>query len=402
MGVVLSSAAKAAVCISGLIFILNVMVLWESHAQDVTETSFEAVEALNLFQPDDPFFGHGEIYSSETILQEFKLFSGKPFDDPRLAFRFLIPKGWVAEPVMRQQSPALTPFTPTRLTVFRGPLSAAGTPFLELDAFQLDYDITALDWLRTILLPRGYEPERMKAFSDHRAEAETSFIYGSNQTFRGRAIAIIHGNIVHFLHYAAPAVLFKERRDRYGVIAASLDMPSPSQDVIEPRFSLNIGDGFFYHYPATWQLGESGKLENGFSRAELFNFNALGEVDGLIHLEAQTKADNGENPQKLEQVHLRLDEYGVEIGERLSEEDHSLTGKASYSPAENQTLNVYEAATNNMSGPHEVWILTRDDQKHFRSLTLVTPDRHESPASWARNRRALEIMAMSWLKPAEK
>jgi hypothetical protein len=338
-----------------------------------------------MTQTDFPI---GQNFSEKELKERFHLIKDMPYNNPELAYKILIPKGWESESI-QAESKDLNPNTLKPLGIFKGPEDGGANPFVQIQAVQLLREITAANWLRHYAIATERELLAIKPISDRFADSVMEFSI-QGHPFTARVTASIDGDRLFFLFNLALASTYPKYEEIFGVPVVSFNLQKMSgKPSIENRLSYNLNDIIRFTYPESWKYrAVTEKHPKGREAADLFSFDPDGNLCGRMRVKT---VDKGFSSGVEEQIEDTLSEYGdgnVIVDDLLESVEVEIG-------SDRFDTGVVKAFSGHIEGNEirqEVWVAVIEDPKYYMVVSLLTPFREQGFYLWAINRRAYDIV----------
>lgn len=333
------------------------------------------------------YFPTGETLSKDEVKRQFDLIKETPFDNEKLAYKILMPKGWVGETILAP-SKDLNTEKLKPLGIYKGPDKGGANPFVQIQAIQLTREITAANWLRHYAMVTDRKMIAIKPLSVHFADCVMEYTIDGAK-FIGRATALINSNRLFFLLTLALADLYEEYEETFGVCIVSFGLQNLSRDQsIEKHLPYELKGIVRFRYPESWKYREITETPEGKEAVDLFNFDPDNNICGKIRVKSVEKRVSTGVDSQIEDTLEEYREANITPGE-LVEVVNVEIGAERF---ESAIVNVYKGEIEGNDILQEMWIAVIEDPQYYFVVTLLTPFREQLFFYWAINRRAFDII----------
>lgn len=327
------------------------------------------------------------------------LYEGVPYNDSMLAYKVRVPNDWEKAPEQGSSNFLLSNKLYSELAVFHGPPSILGRSHLQINAVNLEYQLTAEEWFLIHILEEGYTTEGMVVHSKDKVEA-LLIIMDGDVSYVVRTMAFINGKRAIYAEYYVPLVLWNEERSMQEQVMASLEIVNPKEEIVENLLAFQFLDIADIKYPESWEVRAkplrsvermSTKIVNIRETADKVG-RVQGETQGQVDATLVASAAAESLIKEIENYKKSLEGTGMLVGDKIE----SIDG-LSYN--ENVDFGFTEAykgidSTSDFID-YELWFTVMVAGNYYYFITLLTPARNETFAVWARNIESYKIMVES-------
>lgn len=326
-------------------------------------------------------------FEQETILHE-----AKPTEDDYLEYSIRVPSDW-------QQGKTLggiggvtinTKIFQELLQLYSPPRVVGSRSMLTVKALELEYKLTAEQWLLKHLVSQGATIEGFVAHSDTHAEA-LKVIVDRSISYVVRSSVYMNGKRVVLVEYSSPVEFWKDEKVMQAQVVNSFTFKKKEErNAVEEMDSFTLLDLATVHYPSSWQLRMSNLLSIERLDAALLNLPVLVEgddfesasLDGKIDFSLVSAYTAESLEAEIEIFNDNLKENGIEKGEEVEFKDDFTFHDA----FEYARVNVYAASVDgDKANNYELWIAELSAEDYFYFITLLTPTRDDDFFLWSRN-----------------
>ncbi len=331
-----------------------------------------------------------KLMSEEEFIKATKPIRKKPYGQDVLEYTIRIPKGWIEREDKSSSNFLLSEKIFLELNVFYSKPTPYGRSRIEIEALNLEGNLTAEQWYLKYILEGGYTTEGFVTHSERKVESLMVSVE-KDFTYYLRTLVWLNGDKVIMVKYYVPSQFIREQAPMQEQVLKSFsllnDIERSKSDFKTYRF-LDIAS---MKYPSFWKV--YAKPLRNVDRMEVSLLNLL-EVAGKFNRKKQVS-----NEGKMEifvvaasqyetlvdevaKYRQKIESTGMLIGDKLELKD-----KIEYD--ENIDFAITEAynaldSTNNLS-EYELWFTVSVGGNYYYFFTLLTPSRNERFGLWAEN-----------------
>ena len=355
-----------------------------AHAQKMLEDFLKPM-------PELPSIPQEEFEKSSTLYKE------SPADDPKLAYSVRLPKKW-----NKQENSALAGISISNRVLgeidrFYGPVRVGERSYFSVQAMELEYKLTAEQWLVLHLLENGYTIEGIEKIDDSRVEVIYVLI-DRDITYIASAVAQVSGSRVVFAQYVVPADAWEQEAPVAQRVMKSFSLDKIDDGFVEPMTPYRFLDVAELQYPNSWEL--KAKPLRSADRMSI----------GLLNVEEKNKYSSKRILKGKMEAHL-LTEYIIsDIDDDIEsfirdtsidqlriqdviEEFEDFTVDENMEIVE---IKAYEAIDKTQAvKAYEYWLAVMHAGEYYYFVTLLTPSRDEDYFSWARNTQTFRVLVQN-------
>jgi len=329
-------------------------------------------------------FPVGQNFSKQELKAQFHLIKSIPYNNPELAYKILIPKGWENE-ALQAESKDLNPNTLKPLGIFKGPAEGGANPFIQIQAVQLLREITAANWLRHYAVATERKIIAMKPVSNNFSDSIMEFQIQA-YPFTARATASIDGNRLFFLLNLALSSTYPKYKEIFGVPVASFNLQKLSgKPSIEKPLSYNLKNIVRFAYPGSWQCRPlTEKRPKGKEAVDLFSYDPEGNLCGRIRVKTVEKAISKNTETQIQDTMAEYRDGNIIAGKLLE----SIEVEIGAERFDSAVVKAYRAQIEGNEIEQELWIAVIEEPKYSIIVSLLTLFREQAFYIWAINHRA--------------
>lgn len=341
-----------------------------------------------------------DTLSEEQFLKDTVEYREKPYNDAYLDYMIRLPRDWKkgAEEWESIKNPKETGTKETQLlsrrvlgkiTKYYGSPRLDATSYLEINALELDYEITTKNWMLHHIYNRGFTLEGLEEINERRVEVLYVLVQ-DHIPYVVRTVAEINGLRMVLVSYYVPEQYWEEEKAMQEKVVGSFKFTDPEKVRIELTRTYPFLDLLRFDYPASWKLiapniysmdGMDVRLINAFDTVTM-----NGQID--VHI-FSTELDTT-LAQEVGFLRDELSESGLNIGKLLEIPDsYKIQSHMTFSRVE-----VYDAEFDKSKNlfPQEYWLALMAEDRFYYIVTMLTPSRSSDFYIWARNSEAFQMV----------
>jgi hypothetical protein len=341
--------------------------------------------------PDIKFFPQAE-FEAATELHE-----GMPGGDVALSYKFRLPVGWESMgdsgAVGRYQ---ISNKVLGEILRFYGPPVIDTRSYFSLQAINLEYKLTAQQWLLQFLLSNGYTIQGINEIDENRAEALYVKVEDS-VTYVIRAVAQINGKRIVVAQYFMPADNWDDEKQMQAQVISTFSLTHPIVEPVEEMRKYHFLDIAQFQYPASWEIKYSPLTNIERMHFDLLNVaseleaekNNKKTLNGRIQVDIASYEAVSSVEDELDALKSSLSKIGLVIGEKI-DAPVNLKFADGVRFVNSSVYNAVDSDSNMLR--YEYWITTVEAGDYYYFINLVTPSRDEEFFVWARNTETYKII----------
>lgn len=341
-----------------------------------------------------------KLMSEEDFNSKTKYYNKTPYDQDVLAYSIRVDKNWIEAESRSSSNFSLSEKLFTELNKFYSKPSIHGRSRLEIQALNLDGNLTAEQWYIKFILEGGYTTEGMVVHGENKVES-LMIIMEKDTSYYLRTLITLNGNKVIMAQYYVPANVIKYEAVMQAQVLKSFKISS----YVERKFTemqnfrmLDIAEIF---YPEAWKaipkpIRSTERLNLSIiNLKESTTINSQGvrktesAAEGKLEIELVSSAVKTTLLEEIVEFKKGIESTNIIIGDKLSTlEEQDYNEVMDFGITE-----VYKGidAVSNKSD-YEVWFTVMVGGNYYYLLTMVTPSRNDAFATWAENTQHYRIM----------
>lgn len=328
-----------------------------------------------------------------------------PFNNKSLAYKVRIPKGWIKAEGGNSENSDINKKVFDEVARFYSPPRLDKRSVIRIQAIQLEYKLSAEQWLTKFLLSQGYAIESFESYGENRAEAFVVHVIKDTQN-AVRTVAQINGKQVLLLQYFLPITHWEDERQVQMEVLKSLAPLNPVTELVEPMLSFQFLDIAEFKYPESWELKSKPVRSVDRMGVELFNVaskkkvkkKTITAIDGKIDIKLVSLFAAQNLQEEIDRQKAEFEESGLQLKEIIELYDDFKTSVEFQFAA----VDVYEAVDqSDKLIDYELWFGTFVQGEYLYFVSLLTPSRTDDYFVWARNTQTYRTV-IELLKPQKK
>lgn len=333
----------------------------------------------------------------DKFLENSNLYTEEPKGDKYLSYTVRLPKQWdrysdrfdyenkaEAEASLKRRILG-------KVSEYHGPQRILGTSRFEVYAEDLQFEVSAENWIVEMLLRRGYSLQGVKSYGNEKAEVEY-VVFIRDTPYVVRSIARVTGRRIIVASYFCPDAYWKFERPYQQYAIESFTLTNPERIKIVSTKSYAFLDILEFDYPASWKLVAPNIYSIDGMEAKLIRSVDDKTLEGEIGINVFSTQLNTTLAKELEYVKESLDFLNLKVGDFLEPRDEYVFGDhIIYNKVE-----VYKAVHKTGAvRDHEYWVAIMKEPRYYYIITMVSPSRNGEYYSWARNAEAFKVLLQS-------
>ncbi len=340
--------------------------------------------------PEIPVMDKAEFNEKTDALRK------KPYGQEVLEYEIRVPKGWTEMDEVSSNF-KMSDKLFSDLNTFIGPPTVFGRSRIDIQALNLDVNLTAVQWYLRYILEGGYTTEGFVVHDDDMVEA-LMIVMEKDYTFYLRTKVIINGAKVIIARYYVPVNIMKEKASMQAAVLDSFNIinkhPREDMEMYDFRF-LDVAE---LKYPMNWKVVASPPRSVDRMDIALLNVREVKDTygrvessltEGKLDVTIVSSAVNNSLVEEVREYKKKIESTGMLIGEKLE-----FDGKVSYGRDIDFGLTeVYKGLDSaNSSTEYEFWYTLMVGGNYYYFMMLLTPSRNENFAVWAENTQNYRAM----------
>lgn len=333
------------------------------------------------------------------------LYEDVPAGDEALSYRFRLPADW-----KRPEDSALTSYQISNkilgeIVRYYGPPVIDKRSYFTLQAINLEYQLSAQQWLLQYLLSNGFTIQGIKEHNFKRAEALYVKVIEST-TYVIRAVAQMNGRRVVMAQYFMPADNWEGEKQMQAQVMKTFELTYPITESVEEMTKYHFLDIAEFQYPVSWEFRAAPMKGADRMSFELLNIQSEQKIDwknyktldGRIQVDIVSYDSADSVPGEIDNLKRGLAKINLAVGDKFETFDDFKFSNELNAGA----VDVYKAIDNqNSLLNYEYWIVPLEAGDYYYFVSLITPSRDDDFFIWARNTQAYALI-LSLIRPLDE
>jgi hypothetical protein len=341
--------------------------------------------------------------SEVDFLAQTQPLKEEPLGDKFLSYQMRMPLGWTKSTSTEREgligntnaNNGLSARILGIVTKYYGPNRIDNVDFFQIEAMNLDYELSVRNWFLNYVFTRGFTLQGMEKVGEQAIEAQyVTLVDDAAYVFRVRAEA--NGPRVVLISYAVPEKYWEKERGMQERVIRSFQFLSPEKSVNQNTRTYAFLDLLRFDYPAGWRLIAPNIYSTDGMDAKLISTQDKKTVSGEIDLRIISTELDTSLAEEVGYLKEDIQERGLKIGSLIEVLDGDFTFKDHilYNRVE-----VYEAKDESRKiQDHEMWLAVLVEDRYYYIITMLTPGRNSDFYTWAKNSEAFQVVVES-LRP---
>lgn len=347
-----------------------------------------------------------DTYTKEKFEAESDLYQEMPYGDKYLEFSIRLPKGWSkgsegwkalengekdkdadkGEVLSTGKAAAVSGGGSRILGKLRKYFGSdlVGIPsYIDISAVDLEFDLSARNWLINYVQARGLTLEALEEISDTRAEA-LYIIFDKDTSYVVRTAAEINGSRVVLVSYYLPEVRWNDERAVQEKVISSFNFKKPDKTKVEVTRTYSFLEMLRFDYPSTWRLLAPNINTVDTMEARLINSGINETLNGEISFHIISTEIDTTLAQEVNDIKDDIVDMGFDIGDMIEVmEDYKFNTSYLFF----NRVEVYKIPPKKKARlrAHELWLAVMAEDRYYIIITLISPSREDDFFNWSRN-----------------
>lgn len=355
----------------------------------------QAQGTLTVFEKDVPVYA---LEGADLVAFEAGVTAREsvPFQDELLAYGLNLPEDWRGA---NSFGYSLSGDVMVEIGRYNGPVKFnKASSFLTVQAMELDYQTSAVEWFVSDARSNGYSIQGAK---EHNADFVESLHIQlrRGESYVVRSLVYLNGSRLVRAAYFLPMDSWAEERGQQSHVMQSFKLLNIVQENSEDTKRYDFYDIASFEYPVSWEMFMRGQKTLDTMEASLIQYDAL-RVGGrrkLVNGRIELKVFSQFITESLEKEMTKHVEGLVDGGlvvQGFKDDTEKLLMSKNFS---NVRVQVYEVLdSKNPSRDTELWLVGMTAGDYFYVTSLLTPERTGHYDLWTRNIQAYKLMLSSF------
>lgn len=383
------------------IFVVSLFIVVSMFACDVIMAKGDpAPDIYSRFKKPMPELA---LMSDYDFISATKPITKKPYGDETLFFSMRIDKTW-DEGIDRSSSNfIMNEKLFLEISSYFSKPTIAGRSRIEIEALNIDSNLTAEQWYIKYILESGYTTEGMVTHNPNKIES-LIVIMEKDYSYYLRTLAYINGSRVILVKYYVPTHYIQEQAVMQAMVLATFKLTHNKERVQKEMKPYRILDIVEFRYPEDWKIYVKDVRSVDRLAASIFNTvdgvdmsgrENNSSIDGKVDILVISSVVGDTLIEEIAEYKKGVEAKGMLVGEKLVENyEFKYSDDMDFAITE-----VYRGidSTNNLS-EYEFWFSVLVGGNYYYIVMLLTPSRNEMFGVWAENTESYKIM-LTKVKP---
>lgn len=336
-----------------------------------------------------------DLLDNKKFTEETKPIKKKPYGDDSLAYSIRIPKDWTEREDKSSSNFILSEKLFLDLNVFYGNPTIMGRSRLEIEALNLEGNLTVEQWYLKYILEGGYAMEGFVVHNEDKVES-LMVIMEKDYSFYLRTLVTINGTKIIMVKYYVPVAFIQEQAAMQEQVLSSFKLSNAKERQLIGLEAYRFLDVAEISYPETWRVFAKTMRNVDVMNASIVNVKQddSGNIknsspDGKVDVTVVSSSIQSNLIEYVKEYKSNIEANGMLIGEKMKE-DYNFTYDESMDFAITEVYKGIDSA-NNMS-EYEFWSSILVGGNYYYFLMLLTPSRNENFSVWAENTQNYKII----------
>lgn len=353
-----------------------------------------ALEAVsNRFKkamPDIPVMDDAEF------LKNTKLVRKKPYDENVLAYSMRLPKNWEEGEDRSSSNFILSDKLFLELNTYYSKAKITGRSRIEIQAINLESNLTAEQWYIKYLLEGGYTNQGFVTHSNQKVEA-LMIVMEQDYSYYLRTLVVINGSKIIMIRYYIPVGHMNDMASMQAKVLESFKLQHEKERELSEMIAYRFLDVAEVKYPVTWKVFAKPMRSVDRMDVTIMNtkeFRSGGQesitTEGKVDILLVSSFVENSLIEEIADFKKNIQENGMLVGEKLPY-NVKLKHEKNIDFAITEIYKIVDSTQS--QADYELWFTVLVGGNYYYFLTLLTPSQVENYPVWAENTQNYKIMA---------
>ena len=339
------------------------------------------------------------LASKEAFEKATKLVEEVPRNDKALAYTMRIDNTWQKDQALGTQNSFFSEKLFSDVAAFTGKPTINGRSRIDIEAKNLDEDLTAKQWYIGYVVEQGNTIEGFVDHSDDRVES-LMVVIKRDYSYYLRTLVLVNGSKIIMVKYYVPIENFQQQAVMQEMVLSSFKLSHLKEREREEMLSHKLRNIAQVKYPADWKVFANSRDGKEVTIAnvkkivkhvgwEFHHQEVESSIEGKVYVMAAPRVDGEKLHEALEEYKRKIESEGIFFGTKIPDDTKfQYTGQAKSASTE-----VYEGTySKNAQGDYELWVSVMTGGNYNFFMLLLTPSRNDEFINWAGNTQAYKLM----------
>lgn len=348
----------------------------------VGDSNASEVDIFERFKKDMPEIAEMD---KEEFISKTRPIKDTPYNQKSLAYSIRIPKDWIATQQKSSGNFVLSEKLFLELNRFYGPASPFGRSRIEIEALNLDTNLTVEQWYLKYILEAGMTTEGLVVHNRDRVESLVVAMDGEFSYYL-RTLVVRNENKVIMAKYYVPVSFMQQEASMQQAVIGSFQILYQTErkqiDSNVYRF-LDVAE---VRYPKTWEVFSKPMRAVDYMDAALINVEGgrgtSSSSNGKVDITVVLQSDKRTLIEEIAAYKKKIQLNGLLVGDKIK-------GYGDFNHSKEMDFGISEVyrgidSTNNQS-EYEFWFSVLVGGNYYYLMMLLTPSRNDNFSIWANN-----------------
>ncbi len=365
---------------------------------------------LLIFSPAHAFTGKNKIpplagdvsISPEEFESRTELMNVTPQNDPSLAFKIRLPKGW--QPIETEGNSKQTGTDILRqVSAYVSPPRIEHRSLFRVSIIDVDSLILVDDWFIAYMLEMGFSIEGIQIKSPRLTNAQY-VVFENGEPYVARASVTMSGSRIVLAEYLVHQEVYQAERDEQIWAMSKFSLVTPNTGIPIPMKTFNFVDIAKFDYPGNWTIQAPDIIDIKRMESSIINpTKASKKKDGLssemvgrIDVSIISKGQGLTLTDEINLLNESLKRKNYKLGKYI--ETIPVTGLHPLISSSRLDAYAVEGVSQRIAG-YEYWVAVLQTKSRYYIIRLTTISRSENFKVWAENTETFKFL-LTTLGPA--
>jgi len=335
------------------------------------------------------------VMENDEFLEKTRLVQKTPYDEKVLAYSIRIPKDWEEGEDKSSSNFILSDKLFLDLNTYYSKAKITGRSRIEIQAINLESNLTAEQWYIQYLLAGGYTAQGFVTHSENKVEA-LMVVMEQDYSYYLRTLVLMNGSKIIMVRYYIPVAHMNELASLQAKVLESFKVRNVIARPLAETSTYRFLDVAELTYPAEWQVFT--KPLRSVDRMDVTIVNTkefrVGEerasvTEGKVEVMLISSFVENSLVEEVANYKKKIQADGMLVGEKLPFKVE-LTHVKSVDFGITEIYKMVDSAKS--QSDYELWFTVLVAGNYYYLLALLTPSQDENYPVWAENTQNYKIM----------
>ena len=377
------------------LFILSIMSLYTGLSANHAYAKYGDVDVFEWFKKPMPEL---PLANQEAFEKATKPVEEVPHNDEALAYSMRIKNTWQKDGGVGAQNTLFGKKLFLNVSSFVGKPTVYGRSRIDIEAKNLDEDLTAKQWYIGYVVEQGNTIEGFIDHSDNRIES-LMIVTRHDYSYYLRSLVLVNGSKIIMVKYYVPIENFLQQAVMQEMVLSSFSLTNIKERERGEMLSHKLRDIAQVKYPSGWKVfanSRDGKevtianirevvKEVGWTGQKLVESS----MEGKVYVMVTPRVEGEDHNEILEEYKRKVESEGIFFGSEIPDETKFQYTKQ----VSSATTKIHKGTySKNTQADYELWVSVMTAGKYNYFMLLLTPTRNEEFMNWAVNTQSYKVM----------